>query len=44
MNQALLYVLLLRMVAPYGSLPQFQVLKSLKDCGTKQEKIFLKRK
>ena len=36
----LLYALLLHMVAPYGSLPQFQVLKALKVCSTKLEKLF----
>ena len=36
----LLYALLLRMVAPYGSFPQFQELKTLKVCSTKLEKLF----
>jgi hypothetical protein len=40
----LLYALLLHTVAPYGSLPKFQVLKTLKVCGTKLEKIILKTK
>jgi hypothetical protein len=36
----LLYALLLHTVAPYGSLPQFQVFKTLKVCSTKLEKLF----
>jgi hypothetical protein len=32
--------LLLHTVAPYGSLPQFQVLKTLKVCSTKLKKLF----
>ena len=38
--EPLLYALLLHTVVPYGSLPQFQVLKTLKVCSTKLEKLF----
>jgi hypothetical protein len=37
----LLYALLLHTAAPYGSLPQFQTLKTLKICSTKLEQLFV---